>query len=694
MRASAAIRLGTALTPGTAMRMGTAGGAELGERPMTSNKGAGYSSGPRGRFDPLNQAATGRAATPLAKVEEASPDEQCREAEAKVHVALDESAQALRAQDASTALERAKDAVKRERGVVRLREQLNLLDQLNLDLQFGVAVNLAHMYAANQLYREALNAYTQIIKGKTHAQAGRLRVNMGNIYFEQRKFPAAIKMYRMALDQVPPADRSARMRMLRNIAIAFIKLGQYQDAMQAFEQIMETDADYRAGLNLVVCCFAIGDKERMKQAFVRLAHVRPGCCKLLDELEEDDSTGAELEDVHLMNDELKQHLRRQQAHLHRSILTAARLIAPVIDRGGFVAGFNWCAEVLTAAGHSALANEAVLAKATMFLEQQEVPEAIEVLKEFERKEHHLKARAATNLSFLHHLEGEQAAADRYAQLAVATDRYSAQALVNKGSVAAAAQDWEGARALFSEALQNEADCVEALYNLGLVYRQTGDLGSALADFQKLAALAPENTEVMWQIGAVLDLLGEPKAATEWFERLHSHLPQDPGVLARLGALHAKLDDEAEALRYHQESHRVYPVDMEVISWLGAFHVKNEVYEGAVPYFSLAARVQPHEVKWQLMVASCYRRIGNYQQALAEYRRIHAGHPLNVECLRYLIHICSDLGMKEDVQLYSERMRKAERLQQAEQKAKKAQLTVGKEEDEWGTDELGDELLPL
>ena len=67
-----------------------------------SLQGAGYSSGPRGRFDPLNQAATGRAITPLAKAEEASPDEQCRDAEAKVHVALDESAQALRAQDAST----------------------------------------------------------------------------------------------------------------------------------------------------------------------------------------------------------------------------------------------------------------------------------------------------------------------------------------------------------------------------------------------------------------------------------------------------------------------------------------------------------------------------------------------------------------------------------------------------------------
>ena len=72
-------------------------------------------------------------------------------------------------------------------------------------------------------------------------------------------------------------------------------------------------------------------------------------------------------------------------------------------------------------------------------------------------------------------------------------------------MAAVAQDWEGARTLFSEALQNEADCVEALYNLGLVHRQMGDLGSAVATFQKLAALAPENTEVMWQVGLGLRL---------------------------------------------------------------------------------------------------------------------------------------------------------------------------------------------
>ena len=53
------------------------------------------------------------------------------------------------------------------------------------------------------------------------------------------------------------------------------------------------------------------------------------------------------------------------------------------------------------------------------------------LQEFEKKEHKLKARAATNLAFLYSLEGDSVNAERYADLAVGTDKYSAQALVNK-----------------------------------------------------------------------------------------------------------------------------------------------------------------------------------------------------------------------------------------------------------------------
>ena len=35
-------------------------------------------------------------------------------------------------------------------------------------------------------------------------------MNMGNIYYEQKKYPQAVKQYRMALDQVPNTHKDMR----------------------------------------------------------------------------------------------------------------------------------------------------------------------------------------------------------------------------------------------------------------------------------------------------------------------------------------------------------------------------------------------------------------------------------------------------------------------------------------------------
>ncbi len=42
------------------------------------------------------------------------------------------------------------------------------------------------------------------------SSGGRLRVNMGNVYYEQKKYPLAIKNYRMALDQIPETHKRMR----------------------------------------------------------------------------------------------------------------------------------------------------------------------------------------------------------------------------------------------------------------------------------------------------------------------------------------------------------------------------------------------------------------------------------------------------------------------------------------------------
>ena len=155
----------------------------------------------------------------------------------------------------------------------------------------------------------------------------------------------------------------------------------------------------------------------------------------------------------------------------------------------------------------------------------------------------------------------------------------------------------------------------------------------------------------------------------------------------LGQIFGKDDDETNAFHYHLESHKFYPVNLDVISWLGVWFVKNQIYEKvfdaysllarnrvscsiklaeqqpsdapycmpvhlmclsytqAISFFEQATKVQPDEVKWKLMVTSCYRRMGNYQKALELYQDIHKQYPENLECLRYLVAICKDLGTK-------------------------------------------------
>ena len=70
--------------------------------------------------------------------------------------------------------------------------------------------NLAHQYAKNELYTEALNTYQVITKNKNFNNAGRLKVNMGNIYYRLGQFPKALKFYRMALDQIPSGQSSTK----------------------------------------------------------------------------------------------------------------------------------------------------------------------------------------------------------------------------------------------------------------------------------------------------------------------------------------------------------------------------------------------------------------------------------------------------------------------------------------------------
>ena len=65
-------------------------------------------------------------------------------------------------------------------------------------------------------------------------------------------------------------DYSFRMKIMQNIGIVFVKMGQYNDAITSFEHIMQENPDFKTAFNLLLCYYALGDREKMRKSFVKM----------------------------------------------------------------------------------------------------------------------------------------------------------------------------------------------------------------------------------------------------------------------------------------------------------------------------------------------------------------------------------------------------------------------------------------
>eukprot|EP00069_Balaena_mysticetus_P015419 bmy_09225T0 len=131
---------------------------------------------------------------------------------------------------------------------------------------------------------------------------------------------------------------------------------------------------------------------------------------------------------------------------------------------------------------------------------------------------------------------------------------------------------------------------------------------------------------------------DPNQAMEWLMQLISVVPTDSRALSKLGGLYDSEGDKSQAFQYYYESYRYFPSNIEVIEWLGAYYIDTQF---------------------------C-----NYQKALDTYKDIHRKFPENVECLRFLIRLCTDIGLKE-VQEYATKLKRLEKMKEIREQRTKS-----------------------
>ncbi|XP_059470660.1 intraflagellar transport protein 88 homolog isoform X2 [Neocloeon triangulifer] len=656
------MRLGTGYREGSTMhlksalatrRLTTASSGTA--RPMTAVRGAGYTSG-KSKLDSFSQATAGPS--PTTAKEETSAEEKIKKMELKI-MSLVESSYKVQKTDKRLALEKAKEASSKERTLARMQEQTGFTENRNVDLTFSVLFNLAQQYESCGLLQEALNVYQAITKNRVFSNASRLKINMGNIHARLGQFQRAVKLYRMALDQVPSAHKDLRLKIMHNIGLLFVKMGQYQDACMSFEFIMQEKPNFKTGLHMAICYMVVKDVEKLRRSFRLLLEVNLDIDDEEKYATSNDEIGSNLYLEGIRNDELRKVEREMQQQAEKSILSAVKLVARVLDDG-----FSWCIETLKGSNYSNLAGELEVNQANVFLRQRDIPSAMASFHALTESPKTASA-AATNLSFLSYLQGDISGAEEWAEKARQTDSYNADAFVNLGSCAFAHGEFDKARSYFMCALENDPSCFCALFNLGLTHKRQGNLEDALESFLKLHSIVGTEPQVLYHIANLQELLGDFEQANEWYQQLLGYVPTDPGILQKVGDLH--VSDRQQAFQFYFDSSRFYPSSLSAIEWLGAYYAEMQVPEKAIQHYERAVLAQPTEPRWPLLIASCLRRGGNHQEALRHYQAVLHKFPDNLECLRFLIRICTDLGMKTELAEYAKMLKKAEKARMVKER---------------------------
>eukprot|EP00055_Hartaetosiga_balthica_P008287 m.30306 g.30306 ORF g.30306 m.30306 type:complete len:844 (-) comp6222_c0_seq1:228-2759(-) len=617
---------------------------------------------------------------PLEHPNDSTPEAEVKRMEEKVHRLIEESAMHIQKEEFQKALETAKEAVLHERQLNKKKEAIMTQDTPNVDLTFSVLTHLACVQEQCEMFPEAIQTLTSLVRSKPFDRAGRLRVNIGNIYFKQKKYLQAVKQYQMALDQISTEQQELRNNVLRNIGQAFIAMGQYGDAMKTLEHVLEetpireldgeetrdAGTDFVSAFNSMLCYFALGDREKMRRGFVQLLTLQ------LPSAEDDDRYLNISNDEQLQlfldavaDDNLRQFEIKTKKQADGFVLTAAKLISPVIDNS-FAEGYDWCIERVKSSSFVYLAAELEITKAIAYLKMKNIKAATKILKGFEKRETNMLSTAATNLSFLYILENDVQQAERYVDIAMEADKYNPNAIVNKGTCMFLNKKFEEAQEFYQEALSIDGSNVEALYNLGLVHKDLGNMEDALEYFYHVNVLVPDTPEIVAQIANLHEAMGDPEQAVEWLNSLISLVPSDPNALAHLGDIFDQ-DDKSQAFQYHFESFRYFPSDITTIAWFSSYHVESQAFEKAIQFLEKAVEIQPGEVKWRMRIAACWKRTGNYQRALDAYKEIHTLFPDHIECLTILVRICTDMGLSE-ADTYAQALKRAEQSKERKERA--------------------------
>jgi intraflagellar transport protein 88 len=385
-----------------------------------------------------------------------------------------------------------------------------------------------------KLFDEAKQIYQEILSQDNYYTPGiqyqRIRVNLGNLYFKSNELKKAITEWKRAVDKINKDNKELRANILRSIANAYIRLGNYNDAIDNYSESMKLYPNVQTAMNLLLCFLVVDKVDNTKNVFNVMLDVAAFAEREVDNKDEGNKNIDPLTEYQVMK-------KKENTNI---IVNIALVMTHYLDKDPLVA-FDYIIESIKRNGVKDILNEIEMAKAMHFLKKRDVEKTITIMKSFENKNKKLISRVANNISFLYFVENDVNNAEKYANLALENERYNHKALVNKGNIHFIKDDYLKAKEYYLEAIGVQSDCIEAIYNLGMVNIRMESYYEAIQAFEKLNTVVPQIPEVLYKIAKLYEFMKQYEDAVKYFSLLLVQLPNDPTLLSSIGSLYYQIN---------------------------------------------------------------------------------------------------------------------------------------------------------
>lgn len=171
------------------------------------------------------------------------------------------------------ALEVAKLAQMKCRSLEKYLISQELAEFINTELYFSCSLNLATHFQKNGLTEEAFREYDSLLKTSSHPNNFLIRVNIGNLHFQEAEYCEAIKMYKMAVDMVPAHFEQVKFKIHKNVGRCHVQLREFPEAIMVYEDILAQSPDFETAFNLILCLYVLGHKDKMMLAFEQMIQI-------------------------------------------------------------------------------------------------------------------------------------------------------------------------------------------------------------------------------------------------------------------------------------------------------------------------------------------------------------------------------------------------------------------------------------